>query len=159
LDRSSIIATEEYLMIDDDTKANLPVRTERGTFAPGVSGHPAGRGNSPGAFSKALLRSVSAKWREHGDDVLNEVRRDDPGLFLRVCASLIPKELLVVTHSTTPLRQMTSMELQAVVIADATTAEKMRQRLEPLIEELAKKDLPLAKQMWAAMKVDEDVED
>jgi hypothetical protein len=72
---------------------------------------------------------------------------------------LIPKELLVVTHNTTPLQQMTTMELQAVIINDATTAEKMRSRLEPLIEELAKKDLPLARQMWAAMKVDEDVED
>ena len=106
-------------------------------------------------FSKAFLQSVSAKWREHGDAVLEEVRRDDPGLFLRVCASLIPKELLVVTHSTTPVEQMTVMELQAIVVNDATTAERMRARLEPLIERLAKKDLPLAREMWAAIKDDE----
>jgi hypothetical protein len=31
----------------------------------------------------------------------------------------------------------------------------MRARLEPLIERLAKKDLPLAREMWAAIKDDE----
>ena len=79
----------------------------------GPSPSPAGRGKGHlNKFSKAFLQSVSAKWREHGDAVLEEVRRDDPGLFLRVCASLIPKELLVVTHSTTPVAQMTEKELQ-----------------------------------------------
>jgi hypothetical protein len=140
---------------DDHTPTTAPKPWEPG----GPSPWPAGRGKGNlNKFSKAFLQLVSAKWREHGDDVLEEVRRDDPGLFLRVCASLIPKELLVVTHNTTPVAEMTTMELQAVVIADATTAEKMRSRLEPLVTELAKKDLPLAKQMWAAMKVDEDVE-
>jgi hypothetical protein len=146
--------------MSDDDNNNLPA-TQPKLLRPwekgGPSPWPGGRGKGHlNKFSKSFLQSVSAKWREYGDAVLDEVRRDDPGLFLRVCASLIPKELLVVTHNTTPVAQMSTMELQAIVINDATTAEKMRSRLEPLITELAKKDLPLAKKMWTAMKVDDD---
>jgi hypothetical protein len=154
-------------MNDDDN--NLPAvvggdgisRTERGTWVKGTrTPNESGRGKGHlNKFSRAFLQSVSAKWREHGDAVLEEIRRDDPGLFLRVCASLIPKELLVVTHSTTPLQQLTSMELQTIIFNEAQTAEKMRARLEPLIEELAKENLGLARKMWAAMKADDDVED
>jgi len=114
--------------MSDDDNNNLPA-TQPTTLKPwdrfGPSPNPSGRGRGNlNKFSKAFLQSVSAKWREHGDAVLDEVRRDDPGLFLRVCASLIPKELLVVTHSTTPVEQMTVMELQAIVVNDATTAER-----------------------------------
>jgi hypothetical protein len=114
----------------------------------GPSPWPAGRGKGHlNKFSKASLQSVSAKWREHSDAVLEEVRRDDPGLFLRVCASLIPKELLVVTHSTTPVAQMTEKELQAVIVEDTSAVERLRAAPLPLVDRVAGHDPALAEQM------------
>ena len=113
----------------------------------GPSPNPAGRGHSPSKFSKAFLASVSAKWKLHGDDVLEEVRRDDPGLFLRVCASLIPQSLLVVTHNTTPVANLSQQELEAILVEDVTHLERLRAALLPLIDRVAKHDPQLADQM------------
>jgi hypothetical protein len=113
----------------------------------GPSPNPAGRGHSPSKFSKAFLASVSAKWKAHGDDVLEEVGRDDPGLFLRVCASLIPQSLLVVTHSTTPAAQLSESDLQAILVEDVTQLERLRAALLPLIDRVAKNDPQLAQDM------------
>jgi hypothetical protein len=100
----------------------------------GPSPNPAGRGHSPSKFSKAFLASVSAKWKAHGDDVLEEVRRDDPGLFLRVCASLIPQSLLIVSHNTTPVANLSQQELEAILVEDVSVVERLRAALVPLID-------------------------
>jgi hypothetical protein len=144
LDRSSIIAIEGYLMIDDDTNVNLPARTDRGTFAPGVSGHPAGRGNSPGKFSKKFLASLAASWAEHGDAVLQEVRERDAVQYLRICASLIPREVNVYTTDTRPMTQLTQSELEAIVVTDVSQLEHVRAAAEPLIRRVAEFDPLLA---------------
>lgn len=114
----------------------------------GSSPNYAGRGkNTPNKFSKAFLHDVSKKWAQHGADVLEEVRRSDPSTFLRVCASLIPKELLVITHSTTPVQQLSETELQAILVEDVTVVEKLRAALLPLIERVASYDEQLAHEM------------
>ena len=71
---------------------------------------------------------MSAKWKLHGDDVLEEVRRDDPGLFLRACASLIPQSLLIVTHNTTPVANLSQQELEAILVEDVTQLERLQRR-------------------------------
>ena len=113
----------------------------------GPSPNPAGRGHSPSKFSKAFLASVSAKWKLHGDDVLEEVRRDDPGLFLRVCASLIPQSQLIVTHNTTPVANLSQEELEAILVEDVSVVERLRAALVPLIERVAGYDAALADEM------------
>jgi hypothetical protein len=134
---------------DEQTTTNLPVATT----APkpwqrnGPSPNPKGRGHTPSAFSKAFLKSVSAKWKLHGDDVLEEVRHNDPGLFLRVCASLIPKELLVITHSATPAAQLSQAELEAIVVEDVSRLEQIKMALLPLIDRVAELDPQLADQV------------
>jgi hypothetical protein len=116
-------------MSDDNAPGNS--LSAKAPFTPWHRGmstpNPAGRGKGvPNKFSKAFLHDVSKKWAQHGEDVLEQVRRDDPGLFLRVCASLIPKELLVITHSTTPVQQLSETELQAILVEDVTAVEKLR---------------------------------
>jgi hypothetical protein len=113
--------------------------------------NPKGRGNSPSKFSKAFLHDVSRKWAEHGADVLEEVRRRDPGTFLPVCASLIPKELLVITHGTSPVAQMSEQELQAVIVDDVSAVEKLRAVLLPLVERVAAHDPALADEIHRAL--------
>jgi predicted phage terminase large subunit-like protein len=116
-------------MSDDNAPGNS--LSAKAPFTPWHRGmstpNPAGRGKGvPNKFSKAFLHDVSKKWAQHGEDVLEQVRRDDPGLFLRVCASLIRKELLVITHSTTPVQQLSETELQAILVEDVTAVEKLR---------------------------------
>ena len=138
-------------MSDDDTKTDPPGTSTTTALKPwtpgGPSPNPAGRGHSPSKFSKAFLASVSAKWKLHGDDVLEEVRRDDPGLFLRACASLIPQSLLIVTHNTTPVANLSQQELEAILVEDVTQLERLSAALLPLIERVAGYDAALADEM------------
>ena len=137
--------------MSDDDNNNLPA-TQPEALRPWTRGgptpNPAGRRKgTPNAFSKAFLKSVSAKWKEHGDAVLEEVRHSQPGLWLRVCASLIPKEVLVVTHSTTPAAQLSEQELQAILVEDISAIERLRAALLPLIDRVADHDQQLADEM------------
>jgi hypothetical protein len=116
-------------------------------FKPGISGNVSGRPPGiPNAFSKAFLKSISAKSKLHGDDVLEEVRRNEPGLFLRICANLIPKEILVVSHSTTPAAQLSQAELEAIVVEDVSRLEQIKMALLPLVDRVAELDQQLAGQ-------------
>ena len=65
-------------------------------FKPGQSGNPLGR--PKGARSKlgeAFLEDMLADWEEHGKVVIEAVRADKPDQYLKVVASILPKELNV----------------------------------------------------------------
>jgi len=87
---------------------------------------------------------VAEKWHAHGANVLEEVRRDDPATFLRVCASLVPREILLTTQSATPVSQMSEIELQALIVEDITGVARLKAALAPLIDRVAAYDEALA---------------
>jgi hypothetical protein len=63
-------------------------------FQPGQSGNPAGR--PKGARSKlgeAFLVEMLADFEEHGRDAIKTVRDKKPDQYLKVVASILPKEL------------------------------------------------------------------
>jgi uncharacterized coiled-coil protein SlyX len=60
---------------------------------------------------------------------------------------LIPKEVLVVTHSTTPAAQLSEQELQAILVEDISAIERLRAALLPLIDRVADHDQQLADEM------------
>jgi hypothetical protein len=133
---------------DDEQPNNLPVPTKYSSrWKPGQSGNLAGRGHTPSKFSKKFLISLAASWEQNGDAVFAEVREKDPVQYLRICASLIPKEVLVITHSTTPAAQLTEQELQAVIVEDITGVERLRTMLLPLVARVAEFDPVLADEM------------
>jgi hypothetical protein len=76
-----------------------PLREDRlpnGQFKKGVykggPGFPHGKRRD---LELALVDDVVRDWRKHGAKVLTRVREDDPSTYLRVVASLLPKDLNV----------------------------------------------------------------
>jgi hypothetical protein len=141
--------------MNTDGNTNLPAPTTalKPWTKNGPSPNPRGRGHSPNAFSKAFLKSVSAKWMEHGDDVLTEVRRDDPGLFLRICASLIPREVNIHTTETRPMTQLSQAELEGIIFEDISKLEHVRMAMEPLVSRVDEFDAVLADDMRKVLDV------
>ena len=66
-------------------------------FRPGGCGRPAGVRNR---FSHAFLTDFLADWERHGAAAIKTVRVRDPGTYLRVGASILPKEMVLETMTT-----------------------------------------------------------
>ena len=76
-------------------------------FQPGQSGNPKGR--SKGAKNKLTedwWADLHTAWQAHGPSALASVATNDPGKFLTVVASVMPKEVTV-----TNLSEMTDEQL------------------------------------------------
>lgn len=63
-------------------------------FKPGQSGNPLGRQKgSRNKFAEQFFKDFHNDWLEHGVAAIRDVRKKDPSTYLRVGASLLPKEL------------------------------------------------------------------
>jgi hypothetical protein len=68
-------------------------------WKPGQSGNPAGRrAGAKNRFSAEFVDTLAANFAEHGADVIDRVRRQDPAAYLRICAQLVPKEFLLAVE-------------------------------------------------------------
>ena len=92
-----------------NTKSNLR------PFQPGQSGNPKGR--APGSrnrLGEAFIEALYADFREHGVETIAKVREEKPDQYLRLVASLMPKDLNI---SVNPMDDWTDDELSAVIRA------------------------------------------
>lgn len=105
----------------DDEKL-IPEKDEKtGRFVTGNNGggRPKGSRNKLGeAFVSDLLND----WEENGVEVIEAVRRDKPDAYLKVVASILPKEMNVNVR---PLEEMTDEQLRKHV-------ERLAKELGPL---------------------------
>ncbi len=63
-------------------------------FKPGVCANPAGRPKGArNKLTETFLEDAYAAWQQHGPRALDTLARDDPGTFVKVCASLMPKNV------------------------------------------------------------------
>src|SRR5262245_42489495 len=62
----------------------------------------------------AFLRDLIRDWEAHGAEVLAQVRREQPGTYMKVMAMLMPKEMKMETGQTT-LSNLTDEQLQAMI--------------------------------------------
>src|SRR5262245_56267975 len=88
--------------------ASTDMRTN--LWPPGQSGNPAGRPRgSRNALSEEVICALLRDFRKHGEKAIAKVRRDQPGVYLKVIALLIPREHKV-EHSN-PLKDLTDEQL------------------------------------------------
>src|ERR1700720_2854734 len=67
-------------------------------FKKGQSGNPAGKPKgSKTKLVEAFWRDFSEAWNNHGIAALQKVAVDEPGTFVKVAASVMPKDLNVTT--------------------------------------------------------------
>lgn len=88
-------------------------------FKPGQSGNPAGRPKgSRNKFSEAFLSDFCADWEEHGVVAIRTMRAERPHEYVKVAASLLPKEFKIETTS-----DLTDEQLDARIRQLATVLE------------------------------------
>lgn len=97
-DKSSTTSQWPPMSTTSDGQPAAPTAmVQRGRpFAPGVSGNPAGRRpGSKNRLTDVFMTAIVDDFAEHGANAIAQVRRDDPGLYLRIVGALVPRELVV----------------------------------------------------------------
>lgn len=91
-------------------KSTPPVEYQ---FKPGNPGRPKGSRNKLG---EAFISALHDDFLEHGPDTIARVRAEDPTAYVKVCASLLPKEVKV----TSGVEELTDEQLDARIRALAS---------------------------------------
>ncbi len=82
-------------------------------FKPGQSGNPAGRPKgSRNKLAEALLDDLYAEWQEQGRDAIKKMAEKNPGDFVKVVASTMPK---LVGLDSDPLTALSDAELREIL--------------------------------------------
>ena len=83
-------------------------------WQPGQSGNPAGRPRgSRNALSEEVICALLRDFRKHGEKAIAKVRRDQPGVYLKVIALLIPREDKVEHRNR--VKELSDEQLEAMV--------------------------------------------
>ena len=92
----------------------MPAHMPTNLWQPGHSGNPAGRmRGSRNKLSEEVICALLRDFRKHGEKAIAKVRRQQPGVYLKVLALLIPREHRV-EHSN-PLKGLTDEQLEAMI--------------------------------------------
>ncbi len=72
------------------------------SWKPGQTGNPAGRPKgTKDAINKAFVDDVTKDWRECGKEALERARKERPAEYVRMVASLLPKDQNLRVESST----------------------------------------------------------
>lgn len=84
-------------------KNPIPKHLEAHVWKPGQIPNPAGRPlGARNRFSEDVVTAFAVDWAAGGPEVIARVRQQDPSTYLRVVASILPKDLLVSVAQSTP---------------------------------------------------------
>lgn len=94
---------------------------DTGRFLPGNSGFSGRPKGSRNRLGEQFLSDLQADWEEHGAKAIEETRIQKPAEYVKVVASLLPKEMVV----TTATDGMTESQMeQALAIIDGLIAAR-----------------------------------
>ena len=103
-------------------------------FKPGESGNPAGRPQGSGnRLSEDFPRVFAQDFEQHRTPVIEKVREERPQDYLRVAASLLPKQMEIETNRSRPVRELTDAELNEEI---ARIKEIRDNGIEAMIEKI-----------------------
>jgi hypothetical protein len=90
-------------------------------FKPGQSGNPAGRPKgSRNKVSEKLLEVLALDFEAHGQQVIEQVRTERPADYLKIVASLVPKQMEIDDRRThTRAEDLSDEELAAIATSRA----------------------------------------
>jgi hypothetical protein len=97
-------------MADNDQAEDQPVvrDAKTGQFVKGKIGGPGRPKGSRNRLGEAFLQDMLADWEENGVAVIEAVRKEKPDQYLKVVASILPRDLNVNIN---PLEDATDDEL------------------------------------------------
>jgi hypothetical protein len=85
-------------------------------FKPSQSGNPAGRPKgSRNKLSEDFLRAFAQDFERHGAAVIEKVREERPQDYLKVAASLLPKQMELEVNRSRPLSEYSDAELMDIL--------------------------------------------
>ncbi|MBA3576627.1 MAG: hypothetical protein H0W39_03280 [Sphingomonas sp.] len=97
-------------------------------FPPGQSGNPGGRPKGiKNKLTDAFLSVVQDDFAEHGASVLAKLRSEDPGAYVRIVASLVPRELILKREQERDFSGLSFSELMEFIEAVGRNAHIERQ--------------------------------
>lgn len=99
-------------MSDGPENTGANGRDEKGRFGPGNPGKPKG---SRHALGEAFIKALHDDFVEHGVETIEKVRTEKPDAYVKVVASLLPKEFKIETVS-----ELTDEQLDAKLRQFAT---------------------------------------
>lgn len=115
--KAPVPSERQVAPISSGEKPADPNRNERGRFKPGNLANPAGRPKGTrNKLTEDFVAVMCEDFREHGAGIVEKVRTEKPDVYLRVLASMIPKQ--VETGEPGVFADMSDDELQ-VFIDDA----------------------------------------
>lgn len=95
-------------MTEDPQKQGVPPVEHR--FKPGMSGNPGGKPTGArNRLTAKFVHALLADFEEHGKNAIEEAREKDPIGYVKVVASLLPKQV----EQSQPLEDLTDAELVA----------------------------------------------
>lgn len=76
-----------------------PDQDGKGRFLPGNNGGPGRPKGSRNKLGEAFIQDFYADWEDHGADAIRTMREERPHEYVKVAASLLPKEFKIETVS------------------------------------------------------------
>lgn len=94
--------------------AEVAARDAQGRFITGNIGGGRRRG-SRNRLTETFIAAVESDFAEHGPDALAKLRADDPAAYLRIIASLVPRDLILKREQAEDYSDLSIGELEEIL--------------------------------------------